>query len=149
MPARGSGYVRAVPSDQRVEHVRLVSQAPPDRPPVRWTAEIEWYLTPGGAGFRAAGGTEAGHTTTLGSSQEFEWPLRHPHAVEEVIDALEELESALVAAGWVPLAPGASWYARRFSYGPVHHAPPAASSPARGAERRSALRLVPEPDAAS
>jgi hypothetical protein len=148
-PASGSGYVRDVPSDWRAEHVRLVSQAPPDAPAVRWTAEIEWYSTPGGAGFRAAGGTEAGPTMSFGSSQNFEWPLRHPQAVEDVIDALEELESALLAAGWVALAPGASWYARRFSYGPVSHAPPSARRRRRGAARRSGLRLVPEPDRAS
>jgi hypothetical protein len=138
-----------VPSDLRAEHVRLVSQAAPHDQAVRWTAEIEWCSTPGGAGFRAAGATESGTTMTFGSSQDFEWPLRHPQAVEEVIDALEELESALLAAGWVALAPGASWYARRFSYGPVHHAPPAAKPRGRGPAPRSVLRLVPEPPAAS
>ena len=101
---------------------------------VRWTAEIEWYRTARGAGFRAAGRSESGPAMTLGVSQEFDWPLRHPHAVEEVIDAVDELEAALLAAGWAPLAPGACWYAKRFAYAPV------------GGPPRPELRLASERD---
>jgi hypothetical protein len=86
---------------------------------------------------------------TLGVSQEFEWPLRHPHAVEDVIDAVEELEAILLAAGWVPVAPGTAWYAKRFSYDRAHGVPLAVADRQRALPRRRAIRLAQEPKPAS
>ena len=82
---------------------------------------------------------------TFAASQHFEWPLRDPHAVEELIDAVDELEAALLAAGWAPLAPGPGWYAKRFSYGSLHDMPPTAKRLHQGRVRRRQIRLAPEP----
>jgi hypothetical protein len=70
---------------------------------------------------------------TFGVSQEFDWPLREPDAVEDVIDAVDELEAALLAAGWASVEPGVGWYARRFCYRPARDRRPTVNRVHRGA----------------
>lgn len=119
--------------------------APLDRA-VLWTAEIEWYFTARTAGFRAAGRSELGAMTTFAVSQEFDWPLREPDAIEDVLDAVAELEAALLAAGWAPLEPGAGWYAKRFAYQRTRGARSVVNRAHRKARRAATRPAEPEPE---
>jgi hypothetical protein len=92
------------------------SAVPPD-PRSDWTAEIEWRRHGGTGEFlviaRSAG---AAAGVVVGQSGALEWPPSSPAAVHALSDAARRLETELAGAGWVPIAPGRTWYAKRFAW---------------------------------
>jgi hypothetical protein len=126
------------------------SGSPPDRR-LAWTAEIEWRDSDGESRFcvvaRGAG------TVVLAQSVPQQWPPIGPAAVQAMTEAAEQLAAMLADAGWKELAPGASWYSKRFAWEPVAAEKPVAAAsqatapptPAKGGapdrRRRSRSRL--------
>ena len=98
----------------------VVAPAPPGSPPdprLAWAAEVEWRQIDGESRFcviaRGAGTVEIARSAAL------DWPPEGPAAVQAVTDAANKLAATLVAAGWKPLPPGTSWYAKRFEWEPA------------------------------
>jgi hypothetical protein len=60
----------------------------------------------------------------LAESRPLDWPPRREDSVRALGEAAEELEAAVVAAGWRPLPPGDAWYAKRFRSEPAAEAAP-------------------------
>jgi hypothetical protein len=126
--ARGPSPVAAPPA------------APPDRR-VAWTAEIEWRHTDGESRFCVI--ARGPGTVTVAQSRPLEWPPSGPAAVQAMTDAAEALAATLAAAGWKPLPPGHSWYAKRFAWEPAAaEARSAPGAPHRVRRRRLALLSV-------
>jgi hypothetical protein len=139
-PERGGGAARArdqrpepnaAASDPRVGAAsppgrrgpsRVAAPAPAASPPdrrVAWTAEIEWRHTDGESRFCVIAKGAGTGTVTVAQSRPLEWPPSGPAAVQAMTDAAEALAATLVAAGWKPLPPGHSWYAKRFAWQPA------------------------------
>ena len=104
--------------------------APPGSPPdprLGWAAEIEWREVGDESRFcviaRGAG------TVQIAQSAPLDWPPEGPAAVQAVTDAADKLATTLVAAGWKPLPPGSSWYAKRFAWEPSGSSGPKAVTP--------------------
>ena len=99
---------------------------PPDRNEV-WTAEIEWRRTEGGARFCVIARTGEGTgEVNVAESRPLHWPPGRGDSVLALSEAAEQLEAALLAAGWKPLPPGSAWYAKRFMSEPAAEAAPVA-----------------------
>jgi hypothetical protein len=114
--------------------------SPPDRR-IAWTAEIEWRHTSGESRFCVI--ARGPRTVTLAQSRPLEWPPTGPAAVQAMTDAAEALAATLAAAGWTPLPPGHSWYAKRFAWEPAAaDARSAPGAPHRMRRRRLALVCV-------
>ena len=99
---------------------RVAAPAPAASPPdrgVAWTAEIEWRHTDGESRFCVI--AKGAGTVTVAQSRPLEWPPSGPAAVQAMTDAAEALAATLAAAGWKPLPPGHSWYAKRFAWEPA------------------------------
>jgi hypothetical protein len=88
--------------------------APPD-PHRAWTAVIEWHETC----FRVATRPPGEHGRVLAESGPLAWPPADPAAVQALREAAQQLEAALISAGWRALPPGREWYAKRFAWEPV------------------------------
>jgi hypothetical protein len=103
------------------EAERPGGQAP--RPPDasrRWTAEMGWADGEPGPRFSVvARDDERGEEGVLAESPPLEWPPSSSEAVAALTSAADDLARAVIGAGWIPLAPGAAWYARRFAWEPV------------------------------
>ena len=99
--------------------------SPPDHR-LAWTAEIEWRDSDGESRFcvvaRGAG------TVVLAQSAPLQWPPTGPAAVQAMTEAAEQLAAMLAEAGWKELAPGASWYSKRFAWEPVAAEKPVAAA---------------------
>jgi hypothetical protein len=119
---------------------------PPDRRHA-WTAEIEWRHGAAGSRFCviARNGQGPGDIAlALARSDRLEWPPAGPASVQAMTEAAEQLEAALLAAGWKALPRRDTWYAGRFAWdpdsspptelGPTSPAPPVGVQPV-GAER--------------
>ena len=92
--------------------------APPD-PRRAWSAEIAWAGSEGEPRFAAlARSGQDEDPTIVAESPPLQWPPVGPAAVQALTDAVTELESALLAAGWIALEPGSAWYAKRFGWRP-------------------------------
>jgi hypothetical protein len=97
---------------------------PPDGHEV-WTAEIEWRQTNAGARFCVvARGGDGTREVNVAESRPLDWPPQRGDSVRALGEAAEELEAAVLAAGWRPLPPGSTWYAKRFSSEPAAEAAP-------------------------
>jgi hypothetical protein len=125
---------------------RRAGSPPDDR--LAWTAEIEWRDSDGESRFcvvaRGAG------TVVLAQSAPLQWPPSGPAAVQAMTEAAEQLAAMLADAGWKELAPGASWYSKRFAWEPVAVEKPVAASqatppptPAKGGARDRRRRNFP------
>jgi hypothetical protein len=118
-PDRGPPPIRAVPDPPPPGPSSGTS--PPD-PTIAWTAEIDWREKDGAGRFRVIATARDGRTAVVGRSTWLEWPPSSPDAVEALTAAADRLEASLVKAGWRTLAPGPSWYARRFGWEPARTA---------------------------
>jgi hypothetical protein len=97
---------------------------PPDERRV-WAAEIEWRELAEGAHFVAvACPTGSSTSATIAESPALTWPPRDSGSVRALVEAVSDLELALTGAGWRPVAPGGSWYAKRFAWEPPSEAAP-------------------------
>lgn len=97
---------------------------PPDRGR-SWTAEIEWREADDAARFVVvAAPAGSGRAVAIATSPPLAWPPSDSASVQALGDAAAALQSALVGAGWTPLAPGRAWYAKRFAWEPVAVAEP-------------------------
>jgi hypothetical protein len=119
----------------------------------RWTAEIEWRQSDARSRFCVVARDEsAGEGTILARSEPLHWPPEDPGAVQALVHAADALTDALVSTGWKALAPGSSWYGRRFEWEPVttpsEWAPPVAprsTRPARSPAPGARFRKTPWP----
>jgi hypothetical protein len=85
-----------------------------------WTAETEWRVEDGEARFRVVARAEHGAATAVvAESPGLQWPPAGAAAGRALTAAAEELETRMVGAGWRPLPPGDSWYAKRYAWEPV------------------------------
>jgi hypothetical protein len=101
-----------------------------------WTAEIQWRSAADAARFRAVAlPPGARKQVTLAESPRLEWPPRGEAGVESLVRAVADLEHAVVAAGWEPTDPGASWFARRFVWPRTDRVPEPSLERARAAKR--------------
>ena len=57
-----------------------------------------------------------GTAVTIAESVPLDWPPSGPKSVQAMSRAADELEVAMLAAGWEPLPPGEAWYAKRFAW---------------------------------
>jgi hypothetical protein len=95
-----------------------------------WAAEIEWREDAEGARFVVMAcptGSSAG--ATIAESPALTWPPTDSDSVRALVEAVTDLELALVAAGWTPVAPGRPWYAKRFAWEPPGDATPTLPAP--------------------
>jgi hypothetical protein len=88
--------------------------APPN-PHRVWTAAIEWHETC----FRVTTRPPGEHGRVLAESGPLAWPPADPAAVQALSEAAQQLEAALISAGWRALPPGREWYAKRFAWEPA------------------------------
>ena len=112
--------------------------APPDRGR-GWIAEVEWCHAGGVARFRVLAADAEGTAVAIAESVALEWPPSGPESVQAMSRAADELEAAMLAAGWKPLPPGEAWYAKRFAW-------PRAAAPRRASVGAAAV-AGPEPAA--
>jgi hypothetical protein len=92
--------------------------APPD-PHTAWDAEVRWVQDDRSGHFRAeAAPIEGGPAVELVSSEPIAWPPSAEGA-QALSAAVQQIEDALVDAGWQSLPGGDAWYARRFTWDPV------------------------------
>jgi hypothetical protein len=113
----------------------LVLGAPTDRA-LDWRAEIEWRHARDGSRFRITASTPASsERIAVGESQLLAWPPTGPDAVQALRRAVDELQSAAVAAGWRPVQAGPAWYAKRFVWQGV-------GSPPGPGEARAGTEIV-------
>jgi hypothetical protein len=106
-----------------------------------WAAEIEWREVAEGAHFVvAACASGSAATATIAESAALTWPPTDSDSVRALVDAVTDLELALVGAGWTPVAPGRSWYAKRFAW-----EPPRDTAPTLAAAEIEALFAPPPP----
>ena len=111
---------------------------PPDRGRA-WIAEVEWSHAEGVARFRVLAADAEGTAVTIAESVPLDWPPSGPKSVQAMSRAADELEAAMLAAGWKPLPPGEAWYAKRFAW-------PRAAAPRRAPV---AAPAVPGPEPAA
>lgn len=107
----------------------LYAGRPPDLDH-RWLAEIVWDQGDGVAVFRAVARSDDTTEAVIARSRHVEWPPSGTSAVQEMRDAVEDLEATLVRAGWSAAGRGRAWYAKRFAWQPVSAAPTPAPPPA-------------------
>lgn len=111
---------------------------PAPDPRRRWLAEVEWHQDGDAARFRAVARTPDGQEeTVISESARFEWPPASQEAVRAFTRAAHDVADAVGSAGWSPIEPGRSWYAKRF----VREPDPA---PAEDRTRPPAGRFVEE-----
>jgi hypothetical protein len=85
-----------------------------------WSAEIEWHTAGGEGRFRAvARAADGREEAILVESPSVEWPPSSDTSLPTLTTAAEELEHRLIGAGWRPLPPGDTWYAKRFTWDPA------------------------------
>ena len=90
-----------------------------------WIAEITWDQGDHDAVFRAIGRDEGtGEEVVVAESAYVEWPPQGTAAVAAMRHAVDELETALVDAGWSKSGRGRAWYAKRFRWEPARAAAP-------------------------
>jgi hypothetical protein len=93
--------------------------APPD-PRRTWEAAIDWVATSGSARFAAVARVpDSEETFVIAESRPLRWPPADRRTVQGLADAVDELERALLAAGWITLPAGRQWYAKRFAWSPL------------------------------
>ncbi len=113
--------------------------APRRSPSSAWAAEIGWHRAGDAAQFSVTahlvGADE--EPAELGASARLRWPPDGARSGQALTDAVKELDAALVAAGWTPLARGGAWYARRYAWQPG--AQPGATTDARARTRHREL----------
>ena len=110
---------RSRPPPPALEPARDPVASPPD-PHRPWIATIEWRAAGAQPRFCVCARGERGDgRTVLASSAPLNWPPDAPASVQALTEAANQLEAALLAAGWKPLPPGREWYAKRFSWRPV------------------------------
>jgi hypothetical protein len=107
---------------------RAAALKPPDRGRA-WMAEIEWGADEDQVRFQVIAGDGEGTTATIAESGPLEWPPSGPESVQAMSRAADELEAAMLAAGWKPLPAGEAWYAKRFAWPQVAAPQPAAPAP--------------------
>jgi hypothetical protein len=90
---------------------------PPD-PACGWTAEIAWTSGSDSSVFRVIARDGGGKPVTLAESAPVEWPPTGPESIQAMSAAAEALIAQVDAAGWRPLPPGSTWYAKRFAWDP-------------------------------
>ena len=95
---------------------------PPD-PGLGWVAEIEWLQSGDEARFRVVARNADGPSCTLAESPRLTWPPAGTSSIEAMTTMVDRLAASLAQAGWSPMSPGETWYARRFGWEPVP-APP-------------------------
>jgi hypothetical protein len=112
-----------------------------------WVAEITWDQGDQDAVFRAIGRDEGtGEEVVVAESEYVEWPPRGTDAVAAMRQAVDELEAALLDAGWSRSGRGRAWYAKRFRWEPAHVAEPSMDLVRdEGADRRQAVVAVDAP----
>jgi hypothetical protein len=91
--------------------------SPPD-PREEWSAEIAWSSGATSSLFQVIARRAAGPALVLAESAPVEWPPSGPQAIRAMSDAAAALDAMLLEAGWRPLPPGSSWYAKRFAWDP-------------------------------
>ena len=100
--------------ERKVPPAAAAARASPPDPARAWTAEIEWRQSDEEGLFRVVGRPAGGRgEATIAESGRLDWP---PESVERLGEAVEKLESSLLAAGWEPLSLGERWYSRRFAW---------------------------------
>ena len=103
----------------------LYAGRPPD-PDQHWLAEIVWDQGDHDAVFRAVARSDDTPDAVVARSGTLEWPPSGTSAVQEMRDAVEDLEATLVRVGWSAAGRGRAWYAKRFAWEPVPlHSTPA------------------------
>lgn len=135
---------RRPPASPPLRAVERPAAAPP-LPAIRWDAEVAWDAGGGMGRFRAfATPSEGGERREVGQSRLLRWPPTGPADIADLTRAAEELERALVDAGWTSTAHGDEWYAQQFAWIPASP-PPARPSPPREPERQAAVQHAPAP----
>ena len=130
------------------------SLRPPDahRP---WTALIVWRAAEDQGRFQVvARSGKRGNVTTICQSPLLSWPPTDSSAVDEMSQAVDRIERAMVAAGWAATKPGKTWYAKRFAWTPAEAAAvpapaepaPAAAAPAEPAPAAPPTRPAKQAD---
>jgi hypothetical protein len=113
-----------------------------------WIAEITWDQGDRDAVFRAIGrGERTGEEVVVAESDYVEWPPRGTAAVAAMRRAVDELEAALVDAGWSRSGRGRAWYAKRFTWEPPRTIAPSADRAQDAGDERQ-LQTVVAVDAA-
>lgn len=114
-PAAGR---RRRPASAPLRVIERPAAAPPE-PAVAWTAEVTWEAKGGTGRFRALAVTANGEAAVeVGRSRPLRWPPGGPSDIDELTHASEELEAALLSAGWLARPAGPEWYAKRFAWTP-------------------------------
>jgi hypothetical protein len=111
---------RRTPSSAPLRAIERPAGAPPE-PAVAWEAEVTWEAAGGTGRFRALGVAIDGDAylpVEVGRSRALRWPPSGPADIADLTRASEELEAALLTAGWSARPAGDEWYAKRFAWTP-------------------------------
>jgi hypothetical protein len=135
-PDRGPRPIRAVPDPSDPPAPARSGLATPPDPASAWTAEIDWREKDGVGRFLVIATARDGRTAVVGRSGSLEWPPSTPDAVQALTAAADGLEASLLDAGWRKLAPGESWYARRFGWEPARAGAPSRPHDVQGGSGR-------------
>ena len=123
------------------------STVPPPDLDRSWSAEIRWHEGADDYRFRVVAVAAQGRDETIvGESAGLRWPPESQDDIEALRRAADELSASAIDAGWHPIAPGESWYARRFAWSPVDE--PAAEE-SRGRRNGRFARATDEAKASS
>lgn len=110
---------RRTPSSAPLRAVERPAGAPPE-PAVAWKAEVKWEAKGGTGRFRAlAVNADSAAPVEVGRSRPLRWPPGGPTDIADLTRASEELEAALLNAGWSARPAGDEWYAKRFAWTPM------------------------------
>ena len=109
---------RRTPSSAPLRAVERPAGAPPE-PAVAWKAEVTWEAKGHTGRFRAlAVNADGAAPVEVGRSRPLRWPPGGPADIADLTRASEELEAALLTAGWSARPAGDEWYAKRFAWVP-------------------------------
>ncbi len=112
---------RRAPASAPLRAVERPAAAPPE-PAVAWEAEITWEAAGGTGRFRALAVAIDGDAyvpVEVGRSRALRWPPGGPADIADLTRACEEVEVALLTAGWSARPGGDEWYAKRFAWIPA------------------------------
>ncbi|HZB76363.1 MAG TPA: hypothetical protein VE526_09095, partial [Solirubrobacteraceae bacterium] len=115
----------------------------PPEPALEWMAEIEWRQTVGNPRFHVIARSGGKREATIAMSPPIAWPPRDGASLDALAEAVRDLDTQLVAGGWVPSEPGSAWYAKRFTWSPAsgrERSPASTPGAARGRARAAPAR---------